>query len=119
MPDRTVTSAPLAAPIGYIDVWHDGATAPAGRVTVRGWALDVPPPRAILVAVDGVIVALARHGLPRPDVAAAHPDLPGADTSGWSAEIDLPSGSPGAATVSATIIRADGQVALLGDVPLG
>lgn len=118
MPDRTSISTLPVTPLGYIDSWHDGPTTISGRVTVQGWVLDAPPPRAILVAMNGEVVALARQGLPRPDVAAAYPDLPGSHASGWSAELDLGAQPHAEAMVAVQIIRANGQVALLGEAQL-
>jgi hypothetical protein len=68
--------------------------------------------------MNGEIVALARYGLPRPDVAAAYPGLSGAPTSGWSAELDLGDQAADDATVVVRVVKADGQVAVLGEASL-
>lgn len=63
------------------------AEAPAqGGLSVVGWAV-AGGAVAIDIAVDGVRVAGARHGLRRPDVAAAHPDWAGALLSGFAVHL--------------------------------
>jgi hypothetical protein len=50
---------------------------------VYGWALSSNGIKRVSVAVDGEAVGDATIGLPRPDVAAALPKLPGSDQSGF------------------------------------
>lgn len=61
---------------------------PSG-VTVHGWGWDpaaqTAPARVILTDRSGRIVGAGQGGAPRPDVPAALPAVPDADT-GWSAE---------------------------------
>jgi ADP-heptose:LPS heptosyltransferase len=66
----------------------NGTADVSGRVglSIVGWAV-AEGPVAIDVSVDGVRVAGARHGLRRPDVAAAHPDWTSALLSGFAVHL--------------------------------
>lgn len=105
--------------VGFLDIWTDASVPPTGPLQVQGWVVDpIAPPTAIVVTVNGKGVALARHGLARPDVAAAYPSLTGASTSGWSARIERADGLDDLATVGAHVVRANGATVLLGQAPL-
>jgi O-antigen biosynthesis protein len=54
-----------------------------GAMTLSGWAALKEGLKSIEIHLDGVNVGEARLGFPRPDVAAAHPDISLARTSGF------------------------------------
>ncbi len=92
--DSTVNQAPF----GYIDIPSPvGLTGANGSFPVYGWALDDVAINHIDVVIDGQEVAgsvgmglasTALYGLPRPDVAAAFPDVPNSLDSGFQANVD-------------------------------
>lgn len=118
MTDTTAPGEPPGPPLGYIDLWH-GQDRPAGdRLLVRGWALDDPAPRAILIALDEQIVAVAELGMARPDVAAVHPERPDADRCGWSAILDLRGRAVDSTVLAVDVVRASGATERLAEAPL-
>lgn len=79
-----------ALPAGSIDVPAAGSLAHRGPLIVGGWALAAAGPvTEVLVAVDGSEAVAATVGAARPDVAALHPGVPGAERSGWEARVNL------------------------------
>ena len=92
--DNTVNQAPF----GYVDIPSPvGLTGANGSFPVFGWALDDVSVNHVDILIDGQEVAgsvgsgspsTALYGYPRPDVAAAFPDVPGALNSGFQANID-------------------------------
>src|SRR5919106_636495 len=69
---------------------RDGDVIGRRWLDVRGWALDSSGTvREVLIEIDGREVTTARQYLPRMDVNAAYPAIPGARTSGWLARVDL------------------------------
>jgi len=58
-----------------------------GGLSIVGWGMGSGGVDRVDIALDGVHVIAARHGLKRPDVAAAHPDWAGAMLSGYSAHL--------------------------------
>lgn len=75
---------------GHVDAPASGTTLLAGPADVRGWVAHRRlPVAAVAVAVDGVFCAITPLRVARPDVAAARPDLPQADTCGWTTVVDL------------------------------
>ncbi len=78
----------------YLDVPHieNGTTASSasGYVAMAGWAYAPTGIEAVTVQIlSNHRITTARHGLRRPDVAAAHPNRPGIADSGFSAHVDL------------------------------
>ncbi len=74
---------------GLIDA-QSGAVAPRGELRVTGWALGPDGPLdGLLVLVDGRIAESVCGRRPRPDVGAAHPDVPESAWAGWEATVDL------------------------------
>ncbi|MDT4968999.1 MAG: hypothetical protein QOJ64_3736 [Acidobacteriota bacterium] len=59
-------------------------------VTVLGWALQPQEPIELLTMHIGGTSAKCSYGMPRPDVAAAFPNLPQNDRGGFSCKIDFP-----------------------------
>ncbi len=98
----TLVGATIETPVG-------GETVTRGPLRVSGWALDgAGPLQAVLVLVDGVVTAVAEHGLPRPDVEAAHPAVEHGERSGWEAEVDLTGAAGTSIRVSAVALTAAG-----------
>src|SRR5215213_3764514 len=72
-----------------IDTPRDGDTSDAWAVRVRGHLLsDAGPVREITAVVPGSLLAMATTGLPTPEVAARHPDVPGAEACGFTLLVD-------------------------------
>jgi hypothetical protein len=95
--------------LGYLDNPDPAAVVPRRPLIVSGWALD----RAglldvVLVSIDGELWVRPQTGLRRPDVARAYPDIPGADRSGWRAELDLREWPRELIDIRVILLRADG-----------
>jgi hypothetical protein len=61
-----------------------------GELRATGWALGPDGPlKAGLLLVDGRWAESVRTGMPRPDIAAASPGVPGSGWAGWEATVDL------------------------------
>jgi hypothetical protein len=104
----------LAGIEGFLDHPAPGDMLAGPRLLARGWVHDRGgPPTGVLVTLGVGAVTLAHLGQPRPDVAAARPDLVGADRSGWSASLDLGHLPAGALTLSVHLVRRSGEVVLL------
>ena len=92
--DNTVNQAPF----GSVDIPSAvGLTGANGSFPVYGWALDDVAVNHVDILIDGQQVSgsvgiglpsPALYGLPRPDVAAAFPDVPNSLLSGFQANID-------------------------------
>ncbi len=102
--------------LGSLDEPRLGEIVPRGPVEVRGWALDPGGPvREVLVGTgERDPTTEARLGLPRPDVAAAHPQVPGARVAGWRAELDLTDVPEGTTEIVAVARDAAGEPATVG-----
>jgi hypothetical protein len=95
----------LAPPFGVVDVPAEDALVSAGSLGF-GWALDDSGIAAIEVASELGPAGRAAPGGPRPDVAAAFPDHPGAERSGFNFFVpQLPAGPH---TLSITLVATDG-----------
>jgi len=104
--DRTVhiDNTINQAPIGVLDSPRDPVTygmtdVVTGNYPIVGWAIDDQGIRTttapdghlradIEVMVDGRVVGQSLYGLPRPDVANAHPDVAAALNSGFQMNLD-------------------------------
>ena len=110
-------------PLGDLDSPRDpeksGSTDKgSGVYPIVGWALDDRGVRqtatggAVLadieVMVDGRVVGQAQYPLPRPDVANAYPDVPGAGASGFQLFLDSTRFSNGMHTVAVRVWDTDG-----------
>ena len=87
-PLTEITEVLPAAPDGALAGFSLDAPAPGAADTyaldLRGWVVGARSPVAsVLVLQDGVLLRLLPLEVDRPDVAAAHPDLPGAKRSGF------------------------------------
>ena len=80
---------------------------------VAGWALDPLGIKSVEVRIDGKPHA-ANYGLPRPDVAAAKPDVAGAAHSGFSFEGSFPDLSLQRHEVAVVAINTAGTATTLG-----
>lgn len=56
---------------------------------VSGWATSPFGIQKIEASIDGGQAVTLRHGLPRPEIGAAHPEYPEADVSGFAGEVPL------------------------------
>lgn len=93
----------------FLDSPVDGAVVPRSPFVASGWAVDRAGPLvAILVGIDRQLWTGARLHGNRPDVAAAHPELPTAGQSGWRAELDLTQWPQEEVEVSVLAVRSDG-----------
>jgi hypothetical protein len=72
-----------------IETPRDGGTSDAWAVRVRGHLLGAAGPvPQIAAVVPGSVLAMATTGLPTPEVAARHPDVPGAEACGFALLVD-------------------------------
>ena len=72
-----------------IDAPRDGGMSDAWAVRVRGHLLsETGPVQEIAAVVPGSVLAMAVTGLPTPEVAARHPDVPGAEACGFTLLVD-------------------------------
>jgi hypothetical protein len=72
-----------------IDTPREGGTSDAWAVRVRGHLLSEAGPLPEIAAVfPGSVLATAITGLPTPEVAARHPDVPGAEACGFTLLVD-------------------------------
>jgi hypothetical protein len=68
---------------------EDGGSSNAWAVRVRGHLLAAAGPAASVEAVvPGMVLATALPALPTPEVAARHPDVPGAEACGFTLLVD-------------------------------
>ncbi|MBP1620934.1 MAG: mannosyl-glycoendo-beta-N-acetylglucosaminidase family protein, partial [Acidobacteria bacterium] len=112
-----VDNAYNQAPLGALDSPRDpeltgGAQdVVSGVYPITGWAIDdvgvrtndvadANDPYDVEVLVDGRGVGQVIFGLPRPDVAHAHPDVAGAFLSGWQMNLDTTRFNNGNHTIS-------------------
>jgi len=110
----TVDNAKNQPPVGALDIPANitGSTDyVSGVYPVTGWVLDDHAVRKTVAAdgsiradievmVDGKVVGQAIYPLPRPDVANAHPDVPGAMNSGFLMNLDTASFTNGTHTIA-------------------
>ncbi len=90
----------------------------ARRLALQGWAVDrmdgAPIPR-VEALLDGEVAAVSREPVHRPEVAPLFPGEP-IEPVGWSLRLDLPAGTPLAATsLVVRAIDAAGRTAVLAE----
>lgn len=76
------------AGIGFVDIPVE-ETLKEPVVMLSGWALDPEGVSRVEAVLDGQTRFPLRHGIARPDVGAAHPDLPDSAQAGFEGRIDL------------------------------
>lgn len=82
-------------PAGWVDLPTPNATI-NGTVLVRGWAADESGIDRVCVSVDQKQASCTENiAISRQDVAAALPNIPGADRSGWEMPLDVSRLAPG------------------------
>lgn len=75
-------------PAGYVDSPASG-TALSGTVNMRGWAADEDGVSKVCVYIDRRLTTCTEDiSAPRPDVAAAWPNIGGSDRSGWTIQLN-------------------------------
>jgi len=94
----SVGAAHAAPPQMYIDFPSDGETV-SGIITLVGWATGTPAVEELKLHVDGIDVAHVGYGGSRGDVAAAFPNVPGADRSGFGVALNTRAWSNGVHTL--------------------
>ncbi|HVB15513.1 MAG TPA: glycosyltransferase family 9 protein [Stellaceae bacterium] len=82
-----------------------------GNLPIGGWGLARAGVAAIEIAIDGTPIALAEHGLRRPDIQAAFPDWPDSHAGGFRALIPHRVLPHGRRTISVTLRGKDGRTA--------
>jgi hypothetical protein len=82
---NVVPAAPVEALAGFaLDAPQPGPIGDTYAIDIRGWAVGTGSPAAsVLLLQRGRLVRRLPVELDRPDVAAAHPDLAGAERSGF------------------------------------
>jgi O-antigen biosynthesis protein len=85
-----------------------------GGLSVIGWAIADTGVEKVDVALDGKRVATARHGLRRPDVAAAHPSREGSLLSGYAVHLPPKALTLGPHDVTVSMVDRAGNVASTG-----
>jgi O-methyltransferase len=86
---------------------------------IAGWAVSGNGVAAIRASCDGLPIATALTGIPRPDVGAAFPDIPGSGESGFVCILPQDKFRNSISSFSITIVENNGQETHveLGDVP--
>lgn len=73
---------------GCLDIPSPYSTLSGRSLLLSGWALSRSGPvRSVAAVIDGQLVMTAQPGVLRPDVALAHPDVPGSERSGFLFEV--------------------------------
>lgn len=97
----------------HLDVPLAGAAEGSPALVVSGWACSRDGIAAVEVHVPPGRVVSAVTGLPRPDVAAALPDVPGSGSSGFSARVNVANLAPGGHDLQVVIRDAAGSTRVL------
>lgn len=101
--------------IGQIDFPITGLLY-GGIIQVNGWAVDFEGVAAVLVYVDGNLVAFADYGQPRPDIVSLYPSY-NSPNPGWFTFIDTTQLSNGTHQLSALVIDKTGSSTFIGKFP--
>lgn len=101
--------------IGAIDFPVTGLLY-GGIVQVSGWAVDLDGVAAVLVFVDGNLVAISESFIPRPDILDDYPSYAGS-TPGWFTYIDTTQLSNGIHQLSAQVIDNNNVTTFIGKRP--
>jgi hypothetical protein len=112
---RDFTNQDLA--IGRIDTPVVGLLY-GGVILASGWAIDFQTVAAVVVYVDGNIVAITTPSQPRPDIAALYPSyVPTNPLPGWFTYLDTTQYSNGIHQLSAEAIDKNGVSTFIGKFP--
>jgi N-acetylmuramoyl-L-alanine amidase len=111
--DRTVQEQA----IGAIDFPVTGLEY-GGIVQVSGWAVDLEGVAAIVVYVDGNVVAITTDTLTRPDILLDYPNYPSNPLPGWYTYIDTTKLSNGVHQVSAQVVDFNNVYSFIGKFPI-
>lgn len=89
-----------------------------GTILASGWALDFQKVAAVVVSVDGNIVAIVTPSQPRPDITALYPSYPTTPPPGWFTYLDTTQYSNGIHQLSAQVIDNLGNETFIGKFPI-
>jgi GT2 family glycosyltransferase len=88
----------------------DGAVLPAREVVeMRGWALAASGIDRVLIRINDNPAFAASYGIPRPDVARSHPEIPNSSLSGYRFFWDANNLPAGPCAVRVTAVARSGQ----------
>jgi len=88
----------------------DGAVLPARDVVeMRGWALAASGIDGVSIRINDDPPVAAAYGIPRPDVARSHPQIPNSSLSGYRFFWDTHNSPEGPASVRVTAVARSGQ----------
>ncbi len=76
---------PIIAPLFAVEQ-SAALQAPSGRLTLSGWIAGFPEVPSVRLRLGTTTIFNCRTGIPRPDVAAVHPNLSGTSSSGFTLE---------------------------------
>jgi len=112
---RTVTLVRDAnkAPFGVIDGPTE-MTSSEGPLSIHGWALDDAGVSDVRVFIDNQSIGSAVRGYPRPDVRAAFPSMPNAESSGFRLETNISRLTSGNHSLTLQITDSAGAVTAVG-----
>jgi len=117
---RTAPPVPVEAPRPGTQGWVDGPVADAVRgptVLFNGWAVDPTGIRAVELRAGGRTF-VAKHGIPRQDIAAVRPGYPNSATAGWEFSGDfgalVADAGGGRVPVEVVAINGEGVPTLIG-----
>ena len=113
---KCATSTFDSPSVGFIDVPQPIMDYVSGNVVVQGWAYDNDVVTAVEIIVDGNYVGQAQYGFPRPDVAAANPQLIGVLNSGFRFTLDTTKFSNARHRLTARVLDARGNRNEIGSV---
>lgn len=102
--------------IGHIDTPVIGLLY-GGVIAVAGWAIDFETVAAIVVYVDGNVVAITTPTQPRPDITALYPSYPTTPPPGWFTFLDTTQLSNGIHQLSAQVVDENNVYTFIGKFP--
>lgn len=74
----------MAQNLGFFEGPANNGTTATGAVGLTGWVLSDVGVRRVIIQVDGLDIAQANYGRPRPGVEALHPGFPDSAAAGFS-----------------------------------
>lgn len=80
---------PVTPPFQYCLESQSPIRAVEGKLRLQGWIAGLGGGLSVRLCLDPGRILSGQAGLPRPDVAAVHPELPGAADSGFSIDAQL------------------------------